>query len=815
MKSNHGLLSLLFLLCTTLIVAQPKPTEVVTGSVTGVVIDADLNQPIPYATIIISKSGGETLTGGITNDNGIFEIKKIPEGIYTLKIQFIGYETFERDLKIDREHREHDMGKLNLSPIAAELDAVNIVAERTTIEQKIDRKVINVGKDLTTSGASAADIMNNIPSVNLDQQSGALTLRGNSNVQVMVDGKLSNIPPDQLLKQLPSNSIKKIELITNPSAKYNPDGMSGIINIVLHKNVNIGFNGDVSAGLAYEKNPQFNSGLNLNYRNGKFNLYSNYSNTIAERANYGTIFREGDDSTQFFDMLNDQNSHLLKVGLDVYLNDKNTISVFTSQNSFKGEPGGTINIVYADDATRNLLQDFGADMDNYSQQYNFDYNLDFEKEGHNIEFEADYNTFDADEDTYFDFTGATQLSDYEDFVNTKRDRTTLNLDYVNPLSDSEKLEVGLQAILFNTDIGYSSTGQSFNSSGNLIPTPNTQFDYSRDIYSAYVTYGKSYEKWSYQAGVRAEQVNVAADTNSVRAFTNDYFELYPSAYVTFNPSEKNQYQLSYSRRIDRPGVGQVNPIREWSSPLVTEYGNVNLRPQFTNSIEANYTRTLEKGSLTAGVFYRMIDDLINQAVFVDRFNLDRMVLTNDNFDATTAYGFEVSSNYKPLEWWSINASFDLFNQTQMGITESLDPNIENPTTADITQSAKEIENTVYNVRMINNLTATKQLTFTAFAMFRGPQKGIQFSNKSMFMTNIGARYSIFEGKGTISLNYNDIFNTMKARFTATNPYALQGQFNWESNTVYVGFNYRFGDSKYRAKKRKSREDNVKDDSGMF
>ncbi|RXG21157.1 TonB-dependent receptor domain-containing protein [Leeuwenhoekiella aequorea] len=815
MKSQQWLLSLIVLFLSTLSFAQPKPEPLITGSVSGTVMDAELNQPIPYATIIISKDAGEVVTGGITNDLGVFEISKIPEGIYTLKIQFIGYENSQRDLIIDRDHRNNNMGTIMLSAVMAELDAVNIVAERTTIEQQIDRKVINVGKDLTTAGASAADIMNNIPSVNLDQQSGALTLRGNSNVQVMVDGKLSNIPADQLLKQLPSSSIKKIELITNPSAKYNPDGMSGIINIVLHKNVNIGFNGDVSAGVSYEKNAQFNSGLNLNYRNGKYNLYSNYSNNISKNANYGTIFREGDNSTQYFDMLNDQKSHLLKLGLDVYLNDKNTLSVFTSQNSFNGMPGGNIDIVYADDTTRNLMQDFGADMSNYSQQYNLDYKLDFEKEGHNIEFEADFNTFDADEDTFFDFTGTTPLADYEDFVATKRDRTTLNLDYVNPLSESEKLELGVQAILFNTDIGYSSTGQSFNASGNLVPTPDTQFDYSRDIYSAYVTYGKNYEKWSYQAGLRAEQVHVAADTNAVRAFTNDYFELYPSAYVTFNPSEKNQYQVSYSRRIDRPGVGQVNPIREWSSPLITQFGNVDLRPQFTNSLETNYTRTLEKGSITAGVFYRIIEDEINQAVFVDRFNLDRIVLTNDNFDSTTAYGFELSSNYKPLDWWSINASFDLFNQTQTGITESLDPAIENPTASDITQTRIEVDNTVYNARVINNFTATKKLTLTAFAMFRGPNKGIQFENKSMFMTNIGARYSIFEGKGTISINYNDIFNTMKARFNGTNPYLIQGQFNWESNTVYAGFNYRFGDSKYRAKRRKNREDNEVEGGGMF
>ncbi|WP_416448405.1 TonB-dependent receptor domain-containing protein [Leeuwenhoekiella sp. A2] len=809
-----SLFSFLFLSTTLLSTAQSMPDEAITGSVKGVVLDGTLNEPIPYATVVINDSANQVVTGGITNDDGSFILEKIPEGNYTFKVQFIGYETYTKAITINRTNRDWNLGTLKIAAIASELDEVNIVAERTTIEQQIDRKVINVGKDLTTAGATASDIMNNIPSVSVDQQSGALTLRGNSNVRVMVDGKLSNIPAAQLLKQIPSTSIKKIELITNPSAKYNPEGMSGIINIVLHKNVNIGFNGDVNVGLSYEKHPKFNSGMNLNYRNGKFNLYANYSNNFSLNQNYGNIYRPNDGSRQLFNFLDDSKSHLLKTGLDFYLNDKNTLSFFTSQNWYAGSTTGDIGILYPS-ADRNQTQLFKSVNDNTSGQYNFDYKLAFDKEGHNIELEVDHNIYSGNEDADFKFTGASPIDNYMDFVDTERDRTTVNLDYVNPLAEDAKLEAGLQAILFNTDIDYASTGKSYNSQGVLVPTRSTQFEYSRNIYSAYLTYGKTFEKWSYQMGARLENVNVKADTNTVRAFTNDYIQVYPSAYLTYNPSEKNQYQVSYSRRVDRPGVGQVNPIRQWSTPLLTNYGNVDLEPQFTNSIELNYTHKLEKGSVTGGVFYRIIQDEINQAVFVDRFNLDKSVLTFDNFDNTSAYGFELSSNYKPFEWWSFNASFDIYNQTQKGISEVLDPSTSNPTADDILLVTREVDNTAYNVRMSNNFTVTQKFTLSAFGFYRGSNEGLQFKSKPMYFVNVGARYELWDGKSTFSLNYNDIFNTMRARFTATYPYEQIGQFNWESQTIFVGLNYRFGDSQYRAKRRKQRDANEKSGGGVF
>lgn len=826
-------------------IAKTNPEPEKLGKITGTVIDKNLQEPIPYVTVAIKTLSGEIITGGVTDDDGKFSISEIPEGKSRVSIQYIGYKTYETEIEITRKDRNVDLGSILLEEDMAALEEVTVTAERTTIQQKLDRKVITIGKDLTTSGPTAADIMNNLPSVSVDQQTGALALRGNQNVRVMVDGKLSNVPVAQLLKQIPSTSIKQIELITNPSAKYNPEGMSGLVNIILHKNTNIGFNGNMNVGLAYERQPKFNSSIDMNYRNGKLNFYGNWGYNVSKNENYGNLFRSDDNSEQFFNFLDSNQSNLFKVGVDYYLNDKNTISVFTNQNLFEGSTSGITDILFYNDPAFDQMQDFINDNDNRSSQYNFNYKLDFDEDGHNIELEADYNTFENDENADFMFMGAAFSNDYMDFVNTQRDRLTVNLDYVNPISETVKIEAGLQARVFSSDITRTSSQlvvNPFDLEGPFISSPSTDFEYNRDIFSAYATYSKSWEKFSVQLGVRAETVDVKADTREsyaagvvngnlenidtdplvdvsiegddiVRDFTNDYFELYPSAFVTYTPSEKNQFQLSYSRRIDRPGLDQINPIREWATPLISSFGRTSLVPQFTNSIETNYTRNLEKGSITGGVFYRKISDEISRAVFVDRTDLNRVILTFDNFEDTDAYGVEVSGNYRLTKWWSVNGSFDLYNQTQKGITERLDNPGQNPTTADIITEKVEVDNTVWNLRMFNNFKVTEDLSLSAFGLYRGKSKNLQFEVEPFVFVNFGARYNLWEGAGTFSLNYNDAFNTMQFAFNGTRPYAQEGSFNWESGTVFAGLSYRFGGGKYRAKSRKRRDDNIKEGSG--
>ncbi len=802
--------------------AQPQAqSELLYGTISGRIMDASLNEPLPYVSVIIKSTSNEIITGGITNDNGTFEIKKIPEGKVIVNIQYIGFKTISKTVEINNKDHDINLGDIQLEENVANLDEVTVVAEVSTIQQKVDRKVINVGKDLTTAGATASDIMNNIPSVSVDQQTGNISLRGNENVRVMVDGKLSNVPISQLLKQIPSTSIKQIELITNPSAKYNPEGMSGIINIILHKNTNIGFNGNLNLGLTKEIYARFNSSIDMNYRNGKFNFYGNYGNFTGKSANYGSIERPEDNSLQLFDFLNNSKSHLYKFGVDFYLNDNNTFSVFTNQNLFEGDGGGFTDIINGNEPIQSQI--FYNVSDNTSSQYNVAFKHNFKKDGEKLDVEFDYNTFEQGEDTDFKFTNFTFPPNYKDFVDTERNQTTINVDYVNPFSDKAKLEVGLEARLYDTTVNYDSTGLSFDESGNVIETPSTDFDYKRDIYSAYATYGKTFEKWSYQFGARAETVTDEAkalrffesETETI-PFKNDYFQIYPSAFLTYSPTEKNSYQASISRRVDRPGLQQVNPIREWSTPLISSFGNTELLPQYTNSIEINYTRNLENGSITTGVFYRMIEDEINRAVFIDRLDLNRIILSYDNFDNTSAYGVELSSNYRPTKWWSFNASFDLFAQTQTGISEILNtPEGQIPSINDIDIQEISVDNIRYNFRMGNNFKVNKKLTLSAFALYRGQNKGLQFTNKPMYFVNTGLRYSFLNDAATFSFNYNDIFNTMNFRFEGDRPYPQNGQFNWESNTWNIGLSYRFGGGKYRALDRKNRDDNEKSGSAGF
>ena len=366
-----------------------------------------------------------------------------------------------------------------------------------------------------------------IPSVNVDVQTGDISLRGNSNVQIMVDGKLSNIPTTQLLKQIPSTAIKSIELITNPSAKYNPEGMSGLINIVLHKNTMLGFNGNISTGVSREKSTKVNNSVITNYRNGKINIFANFSNNISKNINNGIVQRPENNSEQLFEFTDKSQNNLVKFGLDYYINDKQTISVFTNQNKSVLEDSGQTNAIYANNALFNQTQLWSNDGGDSTSQYNLDYKINFNDNGHSAELEIDHNIYSGSSVANFLFPLGT-TTDYVDFNKTNRKRTTINIDYANSISENSKIELGLQANIFKSLIKYESTGDSFNSTGVIAPTPNINFDYIRDIYSIYSNYNTIIDKWSYQLGLRAENVHViatsiqtnATNTSPENSFTN-------------------------------------------------------------------------------------------------------------------------------------------------------------------------------------------------------------------------------------------------------------------------------------------------------
>ncbi|WP_281231949.1 TonB-dependent receptor family protein [Flavobacterium gelatinilyticum] len=783
------------------------------GSVTGKIIEKSNSAPISYATVSL-KENGKQVAAVNTDDNGDFSFKNIALKSYTIEIQYIGFRKYVGSVILNDNKKAATLN-VSLEEEATQLKGVNIVAERSTIEQKIDRKVVNVGKDLTTAGASASDIMNNIPSVNVDQD-GKLSLRGNDNVRVLIDGRPSNIDPAQLLKQIPSTSIKKIELITNPSAKYNPEGMSGIINIILHKNANTGFNGSYSGGITFGETAKYNQSLDLNYKTGKVNFFGNGGNNFGKYFNDGFITKSDQSIVQKIDVTNDDDSYLYKIGMDYLIDDRNTISIYTNQNKSTGLGFVNTDIDYKDSPENilNVYQKSRYQGPSKTGTYNLAYKHIFKKEGHTLDFEGNYSdtkeTQNADFDTKTTFTNNTNSSSlYNDFIKMDRKLSTFNVDYVNPLNEKTTLEAGAEARLTRTDNDYNRVNPQ-----NALENQTSSYAYDTDIYSAYVTFGQKFTKFSYQVGARFESYKMQANLNQEQTlYDDDYLTLYPSAYLTYNLNEKNTLQFSYSRRVDRPSIEQTKPIREFSTPLVTSYGNPDLRPQFTNSVEVNYTKTLEKGSFTAGIFVRSINDQISRILYPDNTDTsgNKQIMSFTNFDHNTAYGFEVSMNYKITKWWDIQPSIDFSSINQAGIVSKLDEK----TNKSIAEERK-VTVAAFNGRMNSNFKVNKRLSFLLFGFYRGPVDGVQNNSHEMYKMDIGSRYTLLDNKMNISVRFNDVFNTMKYAFDTMYPYPQTGQFTWESQTVYLGLTYNFGGAKIKNLQRKQRDDNTnKGGGGMF
>jgi outer membrane receptor protein involved in Fe transport len=775
------------------------------GNIYGKVIDKNSKQPIPYVNISV-KLEGKIITGGITQDNGSFIIKNLELKEYTVEFQFIGYKKQIIPVNL-KTNKNVNLNTISLEEEAVQLEGVEIVKEKSTYEQKIDRKIINVGKDLISAGATAGEILNNIPSVSVDAQTNAISLRGNENVRVLIDGKPTNIDPAQLLKQIPSASIKQIELITNPSAKYNPEGMSGIINIVLNKNSNQGFNASINNGVTFANTPKANSSFDMNYKTGKFNLYTNYGFNHGMQANHGKINSFQPNANKFVEMdfLNKNTSHLYKIGVDYYLDDNNTLSIYTNQNIFFSSGISKVFVDYDSVSIPDILQTNNSHNDNTTGTYNLDFKHKFKKEGENIELEYNFNRNKANENSLFSIVSNSVETLNPNDINNINNNTKINLDYTNPLSENAKLESGLETRIENT-----------NNTFNRDLAYNSDFQYERRINSAYTTYGKQWTKWGFQVGARFENYTADAKFNALdsndengngdtteiitKTFNDKINTVYPSGYISYKQSDKNSFNFNYSRRVDRPSIGQVNPIREWSTPTVISVGNPNLRPQFTNSFELNYTRKTKIGSISSVVFYRVITSEITRLVEIDPTNSNRNILSFANFKDNSSYGAEISGNLDFTKWWSANIGTDIYFRKIRGT---------------VTSQFVEKDISVFNARINNTFKATKNLRFQLFEMYRGQEQVLQFLRKRTYKTDIGASYNILNGQGTLSARASDIFKTMNFSFDGDLPYEQVGEFNWESRSVYLGFNYRFGGGKNVALQRKQRDKNETQGGGMM
>ena len=546
----------------------------------------------------------------------------------------------------------------------------------------------------------------------------------------------------------------------------------------------------------------------MNYRVGKVNFYTNYGYNHGINANNGYIESERPslENRQDFSFRNLNNSHLIKLGMDYYINDKNNISFYTNQNITDTNGDGSSLVNFYDPITnRDTDQYFFNNNESYNQTYDLAYHHDFEKKEEILDIQLNYSKTKNTEETKYDETTYNPTENSIRFNNIEGNTNyfQFNLDYVNPLTETSKLELGVESRLQDTSSDFDDIQTS--------TTTINNFEFNRNIYSAYANIGKQIGKWSGQLGVRLEYFDLDADFASTgsanQKVTDDIFTAYPSAFLTYTKDDKNSFNLNYSRRVDRPSIGQLNPIREWTTPLLESRGNPDLVPQFTNSFEVNYTRKMKIGSITSGVFYRLINDEISRVVFADPDNVNRNILSYDNFNNNNAFGVESSANLKFAKWWSVNTSADVYFRTVKGTVQNSDTGVfENA----------EVDVTAFNFRMNNNFTATQNLRFQLFGFYRGRDLSLQFERKEMYKIDIGSSYNFAKGKGTITARLNDVFDTMRFAFDGNIPHRQYGAFYWENQTFYVGVNYRFGGGKNRALSRKQRDANETQSSGgMF
>ena len=789
------------------------------GIIYGKITDKNTKVPIEFSTIIIiSKKTKKAITGGVTNNKGYFEINNIPVGFYKVKISFIGYNDLIIDsIKLTPKNYTKNLGIIKLTPKIQSLGEISVQGEKKVFQNTLDKKIINVDKDITSEGASVSEVLRNVPSVDVDVD-GNISLRGSKNVKVLIDNKPSAILGSDLasvLDQIPASSIESIEIITNPSAKYNPEGMAGIINIKLKKNNLRGTNGNFK--LTAGTGNKYNASIGINHRQGKLNIFANYSFRYHERtfSRVSNMTNFIGDSLFYIDNFKDGNrlskSHMINAGFDYNLNKRNTIS-FTGMfnKSDRNRYFDSWNNTFGSDKIISAIEkDISESPTNsYDMDYNLSYKKEFLKKGTELTANIIYSSDnDNNESNYTaqDYNIDGNLANNTPYL--QNENTIFNIkildiktDYVNKLSENSKLETGYESRFRNFDNDYKLKYFDYSLNKYVFDTlQNNHFNYLEQVHSVYGIYSNKYKKLKYQAGIRLEQVFTNFDLlTTSEIYNNSYFSYYPSAHLGYEFNKKNNIQLSYSRRVNRPSIRSLNPFKNISDPYNIHQGNPYLKPEYINSLEFGYNYKIKRNSFMANVYYKQINNTIYRFKTVDSLGVS--TITFQNLLTGKNYGLELTSVLNLIKWESVNASFNFF-QTKLDASNlGSDLNSEN-----LGWSAKLMSNTILPYKFM------LQVSFRYRSPFLIPQGEI----KSMYNTDIAIRKKILQNKGTLSVRVSDIFNTRKFSIDLVDDAFTQSfTHQFESRVLYLTFSYRFGKQFKSNNKKRYSPTNNSNNNGM-
>lgn len=788
MRAFFVLLTLFFL--TQITLAQRPEGRGNLPEIKGVILDPD-GEVLPYAAVSIYNSADSSMAKGAATDiDGKFSIPLKP-GNYYLKVSFLSFK--EKVVSnIELTDQGKDLGSISMKADGQVMEEVVVQAEKSTVELKLDKRVFNVGKDLSSSGSNASQILENVPSVSVDVD-GNVSLRGSQNVRILIDGKPSGLVgtgSTDALRQLQGSLVESVEVITNPSARYDAEGEVGIINIVLKKEKRDGVNGSFEVNAGYPAN--HGASYNLNYRKKWVNLFSSVGVSYQRRPGHGSQYQTFDngDTSYVFETIREHErggvAGNARIGSDFFLNDKNTLTV---SGLYKYSDGNNFaDLVYKDfDSDGSQTGETTRRDDENEVQYdieaNISYRKTFTKKGQLWTIDAKF--IDADDTEKSDITEQSDTSEtplLQRTSNTEDERNYLfQTDYIHPFGKDGKLEVGLKSTFRVIENDYSVEQDKGTGEFTILDGFNNFFIYNENIHAAYLMAGNKSGKFSYQGGVRAEFSDIKTElveTGDVNP--RQYLGFFPSAHLSYELPENNTMQVSYSRRLSRPRFRELLPFYGFSDSRSFFSGNPNLNPEYTNSFELGHLKYWEKGSLLSSVYYRLRTDVVERIRTADSTGFATTFPVN--LSEQNAIGIEFNFSWDIAKWWKLTGNINFYQAVTDGEYEG--QKLHSETYSSVSRASSKFKAGKYDIQISGN--------------YEAPQNTTQGRNKSQYSLDGGVTRDVLKGNGTITLNCRDIFNTRRRRFvTDTETLHTEGEFQWRSRQITLSFIYRLNQKKDR------------------
>ena len=780
-----------------------------TISVTGTVLDEDTNEPLEYATLVLqSIDNPDKITGGITDAQGKFDVETTP-GNYKISVEFISFRSFtieQRNLSGDT-----DLGTIKLAVDVEQLNEVEVVGEKTTVEVRLDKKIYNIGKDITTSGGNVSDALNNVPSVTVDVD-GAIALRGNSNVRILINGRpsaMAGFGSTDALRQLPADAIESVEVITSPSARYDAEGTAGILNIILKKQKTLGFNGSVNTSIGFPVASQLSTNLNL--RTDKFNVFTTLGYSYREppgNAFFDNTYASGDFDRiiEDRDILRQDKGFNANLGMEYFLTEKSSItgSIF---GRFSDEQDVTENNSRRFIGTTLDSQTFREEEqteDDKSYQVSLNYMNNFNDEGHKLTADFQYSFDDETVGTSIEENRVSPdnllLARENVFETETQNEFLLQADYVLPLGDAQ-FEAGYRGNFedeltdYRLDTLNQNTGQ-FDINENL----TNKFTYTQNVNALYTQYGdKLGKKFSYLLGLRLEntqlkgQVETDFDITALEEllgevdlnFDKNYLGLFPTINLIYELAEEENFSLGYNRRINRPRGFFINPFPSRSSRTNVFQGNPDLDPSFANAFDLGYLKRWEKLTLTSSIYYQketnsfeVIQEETGE-ITSDGIRIIRSIPIN--LSTNERIGAEAGILYNPAKWLRLNGSFNFFQFVTEGVFNDVDFGTKN---------------TSWFSRFSSKVTLPAKIDWQTNAFYRGPSQTAQSENKGIFSLDLAFSKDVLGDKATVSFNVNDLLNTRKRQSLTQTPFfTSESEFQWRERQFTMSFIYRINQKK--------------------